>query len=90
MTHVKTEQETEYDFGEYCPECDTDIPVVIDDDDMETYAVTCPTCGRKTMLCTLCHWDANDEGHDERCDWCPAHGCWRGRKEKPWWKQKGE
>ena len=50
MTHIKTEQETDYNFDEYCPRCETDVPIVIDNDDYKTYAVTCPTCGRKTML----------------------------------------
>ena len=33
MTHIQTEQEREYNFDEYCPECDTMVPIVIDDDD---------------------------------------------------------
>ena len=82
MTHIKTEQETDYDFEETCPKCDTAIPIVIDDDDMETYAVVCPTCGRTTMLCTLCHWDDHDAGLGDRCDWKPKNGCFRQRKEK--------
>ena len=85
MTHIKTEQETDYNFDEPCPHCDEYVPIVIDDADTETYSVICPNCGRKMMLCVLCHWDADDAGYDEGCDWNPVRGCWRERGEKPWW-----
>ena len=90
MTHIQTESETDYNFEEMCPHCDEWIPIVIDDADMETYSVTCPHCGRKMMLCTLCHWDANDAGYNELCDWCEKRGCWRERGEQPWWKENAE
>lgn len=53
-----------YNFEEYCPLCDSYIPVRIDNDDHKNYEIVCPVCGQRLMLCTLCHWD----GHD--CDWC--------------------
>lgn len=92
MTHIKTDQEPRYNFAEFCPECETFVPIVIDDDDYKTYAVTCPTCGRKLMLCTLCRWDEEKfAGQDTPCDWCEENGCWRERGEKcPWPEQEGE
>ena len=86
MTHVKTEQESAYNFEETCPECGAEVPIVIDDDDMETYSVICPNCGRKMMLCLLCRWDAEEwPGQDTPCDWGPGCGCCRERGEKPRW-----
>lgn len=89
MTHVKTEQDTGYNFDEYCPRCDTDVSIVIDADDDRTYSVTCPNCGRKLMLCTLCHWDDWDAGLGDRCDWNPKTGCFRQRKENEDGKHQG-
>lgn len=89
MTHIKTDQETGYNFDEYCPECDSYVPIVIDDEDTETYSVICPGCGRKLMLCTLCHWDDVDAGLGDRCDWNPKHGCFRQRKENSDGKHQG-
>lgn len=65
----------EYDQEEYCPHCDSTIPVVIDQDDFEHYEFTCPVCGEKLMLCTLC----NDD-QDGGCDWTEEYGCFRMRK----------
>lgn len=59
----------EYNYEEYCPHCDEMIPVVIDDGCFE-YATTCPVCGKRLMLCTLCHWDYTDDLSDHY-----AHGC---------------
>lgn len=65
----------EYDQEEYCPHCDNVIPVVIDHDDFEHYEFTCPVCGNRLMLCTLC-----DEDQDGACDWIEKYGCFRMRK----------
>ena len=67
----------DYNFEEMCPHCDEFIPIVIDDDDATSYEVICPVCGEKMMLCTLCHWDAEEDENPHDCDWCPAHGCYR-------------
>lgn len=72
----------DYNFEEMCPHCGEYIPIVIDDDDTTNYEIICPVCGEKMMLCTLCHWDQQDEEDycGDRCDWSPAHGCFRNRK----------
>lgn len=92
MTHIRTEQEREYNFEEMCPECNEFIEIVIDDDDYETYSVVCPNCGRKMMLCTLCRWDAEKwPGQNTPCDWCKEEGCWRERGEKcPWPEEESD
>ena len=61
---------TNYDFEEYCPFCDNAIPVKIDHGDYDHYEFTCPVCGEKLMLCTLCHDD-----HGDKCDWTEQTGC---------------
>lgn len=58
-----------YSFEEYCPNCDNCIPVEVDEGD-HNYETTCPICGKKLMLCTLCHDDHGDE-----CDWTEKRGC---------------
>lgn len=68
-----------YNFEEYCSICDTEIPIVIDENEFKNYAVTCPECGAKLMLCTLCRWD--QETNNPRCDWTAEHGCFREEKE---------
>lgn len=69
-----------YNFEEYCPHCNNEIPIVIDDA-VFRYKMTCPVCGEKLMLCTLCHWDNSDAGLPDRCDWSYEHGCCREREE---------
>ena len=71
-----------YNFEEMCPHCDTFIPVVVDNDEAIEYEVVCPVCGKPMMLCTLCHWDQQEEeGYcGDRCDWCAEGGCFRKRK----------
>ena len=70
-TTYGNENVTDFDFTEYCPNCDTDIAIKIDPDD-PSYETVCPVCGKKLMLCLLCHDDFGDN-----CDWCPEHGCSR-------------
>lgn len=67
-----------YNFEEFCPRCEEQIAVVIDDRDFKHYTFTCPNCCEKMMLCTLCHWDY---GADV-CDWCESDGCILERAEK--------
>lgn len=67
----------DYNFEEICPHCDTPLPVVIDEDEEVEYEVTCPVCGNRIMLCTLCTWD----GMPKECDWTKEDGCFRKRKE---------
>ena len=58
-----------YDAMEYCPECDHDIPVTIDEDCVNNLQAICPVCGRKLMLCTtLCECTVY-------CDWNETTGC---------------
>ncbi len=64
-----------YNFEEYCPRCDQYIPVVVDDDEFTGYDQVCPVCGKRLMLCTLCHDDNGDV-----CDWTEKHGCRYGRR----------
>ena len=76
------ESPKDYNFEEMCPHCDAFIPIVVDNDEAICYEVICPVCGERMMLCTLCHWDQQDEEDysGNRCDWSPAHGCFRNRK----------
>lgn len=48
-----------YNLEETCSFCDTAIPIVIDDNCYE-YTLTCPVCGKRLCLCTLCRWDQED------------------------------
>lgn len=81
MNRVFSENDVvkEYNFEEPCPHCDTYVPIVIDENDRTCYEVTCPVCHNKIMLCTLCHWDAEDDGENPCiiCDWNPVNGCFR-------------
>ena len=61
-----------YDQEEYCPHCESMIPVVVDQDDFDHYEFTCPVCGERLMLCTLCHDNCGD-----KCDWSEEHGCFK-------------
>lgn len=65
-----------YNFDEACPHCDKYICVVIDNNDFTHYTVTCPYCGEKMMLCTLCRWDFWDNANAEcPCGFVPIEGC---------------
>lgn len=66
-----------YNFEEYCPHCDSCVPVLIDEQEHTCYEVTCPVCGQKLMLCTLCNWDSEETDRPHFCDWSPANGCYR-------------
>ena len=57
--------DVQYDIEEYCPECGNMIAVEIDRGDSRFF-VTCPVCGRKLLLCSMCA---------ERCDWNEETGC---------------
>ena len=74
---------TEYNFEEYCPHCDSVVPIIIDNDDRETYEVVCPECGHAICLCTLCRWDDEDAETHHACDWnAKTRDCWRCPKHK--------
>lgn len=73
---------TGYNFEEMCPHCGEWIAIAIDYEDMEHYEITCPICGEKMMLCTLCHWDQSDANEPDHCDWCKETGCYRMKEEK--------
>ena len=67
----------DYNFEETCPHCDSACPVIIDDSCYK-YQVSCPVCGEKIMLCTLCMWAQNPDGNSPGdCDWTKEHGCFR-------------
>jgi len=66
MSHWIAEGKT-YDVEEYCPYCDEMIPIIIDLG-CDHFWITCPHCGRKTMLCSVCP-------DVDRCDWNPDTGC---------------
>jgi len=66
-----------YNFEEPCPHCDSYVPVLIDEQEHTCYEVTCPVCGQKLMLCTLCHWDDEESDDPKGCDWSPCNGCCR-------------
>ena len=58
----------DYNFEEHCPHCGEAIPVVIDNHDLEHYALVCPVCKKELMLCTLCQWDQEEETAPRDCD----------------------
>lgn len=43
-----------YDIEEYCPHCDELLPILVDLDQIHNFFVTCPKCGGKVLLCSLC------------------------------------
>jgi len=55
----------EVDGEEYCPFCDDIFPFIFDYEQKDL-EVTCPGCGRRMMLCSMC---------DEECDWVEKYGC---------------
>ena len=57
--------DSKYDGEEYCPFCDDVFPFYFDYEQKDL-EVTCPGCGRKMMLCSMC---------DEGCNWTSEHGC---------------
>ena len=72
----------DYSFDEYCPHCDNDIAVEIDNDcSIGCYVTTCPVCGNTLRLCNLCQADF-EESEDIvfNCDWNPANGCFRDKE----------
>lgn len=59
-----------YSFEEYCPWCESMIPVIWGDSpEKEQYQFTCPECGHKLMICSAC---AYDDGFSHYCDWDPV------------------
>lgn len=48
-------------WTEYCPVCDKNIIVVIND--TTNFETICPRCSNRLMLCSICQ----ETGH--RCDW---------------------
>lgn len=60
---------SDYNFEEYCPHCDSSIPVKVDNDEAIRYDLICPVCGKQLMLCTLCMWDQQEtENAPGDCD----------------------
>ena len=75
-----TLDDSKADFFEQCPECDEEVGVVYDkkpEDDYD-YEQVCPYCGKKLMLCMMCHDDYGDI-----CDWTKENSCRISRKEYP-------
>lgn len=66
-----------FDYDEPCDNCSASIPIVIDWNEQTCYEITCPVCGHKMMLCSLCHWDDENSDDPVGCDWSPANGCHR-------------
>ena len=58
----------DYDFEEYCPHCDSFIPVRTYSTD--EYETVCPVCGKRLMLCTLCR-----DVFGDTCDWNDKNDC---------------
>ena len=62
-----------YSIEEYCPWCDSCIPIKLEYPEDEkgkiSYHQTCPVCGEDLMLCTTCNDDRNS------CDWDLLDGC---------------
>ena len=57
-----------FNVEEYCPFCDTDIPILFDLDDPENITTTCPVCGNILMICTMCPTRSI-------CNYTDAAGC---------------
>lgn len=71
MAHRIAKDGEKYSMEETCPQCDEIVGIILDDDDFETYEITCPHCGKQMMLCGLC---GDDYGHNF-CDWSMNNGC---------------
>ena len=61
----------DYHAEEYCPFCDSYIPILWEDherqeDSVIDYQQTCPVCGKRLMLCSTCQNDGNE---------CYGNGC---------------
>lgn len=54
-----------FNVEEYCPFCDTDIPILFDMDDREVLKTTCPVCHQTLMICTMCPHRSECNYHDE-------------------------
>lgn len=75
-TVIKPPTDKYYDYTEYCPHCDNEIPVVIDYNlQNPRYERKCPICGKRLMLCTLCL------GAGFECNWNATGGCMFYEKE---------
>lgn len=57
-----------FNVEEYCPFCDTFIPILFDLDEPDNVKTVCPECGRVLMICTMC-----PRYHE--CNWNKEHGC---------------
>lgn len=64
-----------YDIEEPCPECGELIAVKVDEED-KRFSVTCPVCGHKIMLCSLCEVPS--------CDWSQGDGCCMSQPKTAW------
>ena len=73
-----------FDYDETCPNCEREIPIVVDDEEFRNYEVICPVCGKPLLLCGQCNWDLCGEGRNSaiECDWCESTGCFRQRTKK--------
>lgn len=58
-----------FNMEEYCPFCDSDIPVLFDMDEPENLIAECPVCGETLMLCTMCP-------RRRECNYTDATGCY--------------
>lgn len=54
-----------YDIEEHCPHCDEVLPILVDPDQIHHFYVTCPTCGGRVLLCSLC--EVNCDQRDGVC-----------------------
>lgn len=64
-----------YETTEVCPHCDSEVTLNWSVKDFG-YAIYCPYCGQRMMLCDECTHAADN--HEQKCDWCES-GCWRTR-----------
>lgn len=65
-----------WEVTEVCPYCESENTIIWNPE-IDGYAIYCPHCGEKMMLCDACfHAEDNKE---QRCDWCET-GCWREMK----------
>jgi len=74
----------DYDSEEYCPHCDSMIPVIING--FNDMTAICPVCGKTLVLCSFCDSKKDGSGY---CDWVgDVKSCYmieKAKQEKEKW-----
>ena len=74
----------DYDSKEYCPHCDSMIPVIING--FNDMTAICPVCGKTLVLCSFCDGSKDGSGY---CNWdSDTESCYmieKAKQEKEKW-----